>query len=287
MNTCSKCKIDTPLSMMVQNGKGYWCKECSKDYSRRFRGTPRGKAYIIYNGMLTRCYDTKSSRFNKYGGAGITVDKGWLGEDGFNIFFEWYKKQKNNDNKNYQLDKDIICNKNNIKPHIYSPNTCMFISRSKNQRNYSTLLINNTSGYTGVGLNKNGITWNFRLHREHNSNISRSGFISALEAAKSRESCIVANSLDFKLEHVGSSILLTDKIDGYTYYGSSNYNNISLVKNKYTGVIRLFNGKRKSIGLHLTERTAAETRNNMILSNNVSELNTKSYLFGFDKIIKV
>lgn len=287
MKICTKCKVETPDSEMIQGGNGSWCKQCSKEYSKRFRGTNRGKAYIVYYDMLNRCYNPKAARYEKYGGAGVIVADEWLGEEGFNKFFEWWSKQPNNLDPSYQLDKDIICNSKRIKPHMYSPNTCQFVSRSDNQRNFSTLLNNNTSGYTGVTKNKNGITWDFRLHREHSTNINRSGFKTALEAAKSREAFIIVNDLNFKLEHVGSSMLLTERPNDFKFfYASSNYNCISQSKGKFTGVINLPNGARKSIGAHLTERQAAEKRNEMIHSLNVLEFNTLSYLFGYGVITK-
>lgn len=287
MKICTKCKVETPDEMMTQSGKGSWCKQCSKEYTQRFRGTQRGQAYNTYRGMLERCYNPKATRYEKYGGAGITVCDEWLGEEGFNHFFEWWSKQPNNTDNSYQLDKDVICNSKKIKPHIYSPETCQFISRATNQRNYSTLLKNNTSGYTGVTKNKNGITWDFRLHREHFSNINRSGFRTALEAAKSREALIISNNLNYKLEYVGSSMKLSEAPkEPYTFYGSSNYSNIRKSKGKYTGVIHTPKGKRKSIGVFPTEHIAAEERNRQISELKLEAINKPSILFGFKTIEK-
>ena len=287
MKVCTKCKVETPDSEMIQNGKGSWCKQCAKEYSQRFRGTLRGRAYNVYIGMIDRCYNPKATQYNKYGGSGIIVADEWLGEEGFNNFFKWWTEQPNSADFSYQLDKDIICNLKNIKPHIYSPDTCQFVSRSENQRNYSTLLSNNTSGYTGVTKNKDGIHWDFRLHREHSPNINRSGFRTAIEAAKSREALIISNDLNFKLEHVGSSIELHERPADFNYlYASSNYNSIRKAKGKFTGVVNLSDGTRKSIGTYLTEREAASKRNELIHSLNVSEFNTLSYLFGYGVITK-
>lgn len=288
MKVCTKCKIETPTSMMISGGKGSWCKQCSKDYTKRFRGTERGRAYSIYNGMLARCYDPNNNRYNKYGGAGVTVCSEWLGDEGFNNFFIWHKMQPNNTNINYQIDKDVICNKNGIKPHRYSPETCQYVSRSENQRNYSNLLINNTSGYTGVTLNKDKTTWNFRLHREYANNINRTGFLSALEAAKSREAFIIVNDLDFKLENVGSSMYLYEApSENYTYYGSSNYSMIRRTSSgKYTGTYKLYDGIRKSIGQYPTEYLASKAYMNIITKLEVTKINKPSILFGFDSIKK-
>ena len=288
MKICTKCKIETPKSMMIQGGEGSWCKQCSKEYTQRFRGTERGKAYSTYYGMLNRCYEPSSTRYSKYGGAGVTVCTKWLGDKGFDNFFIWYQMQPNSSNDSYQIDKDVICNSKGIKPHYYSPETCQYVSRSENQRNYSSLLVNNTSGYTGVTLNKNGITWDFRLHREYAGNINRSGFLSALEAAKSREACIIVNDLDFKLEYVGSSMDLSEApSEPYSLYGSSNYSMVRRTNSgKYTGTIKLLDGTRKSIGQHSTEYLASKAYTTMATQLGVQKINKPSILFGFGPITK-
>lgn len=289
MKICTKCKIETPKSMMIQGGEGSWCKQCSKEYTQRFRGTERGKAYNTYYGMLNRCYEPSSTRYSKYGGAGVTVCAEWLGDKGFDNFFIWYQMQPNSSNDSYQIDKDVICNSKGIKPHYYSPETCQYVSRSENQRNYSSLLVNNTSGYTGVTLNKDGVSWDLRLHREHAGNITRSKFSSALEAAKARETFIVVNELDFKLEYVGSTMDLSEAPkEPYTFYSSSNYSMIRKVakSGKYTGTIKLLNGARKSIGTHFTEREASEAYTKLVHQLGVEHINKPSRLFGFGPITK-
>lgn len=289
MKICTKCKIETPEDLMVQSGSSSWCKLCAAQYTKRFRGTERGRAYTTYNGMLARCYDSKASRYSKYGGAGVTVCDEWLGEEGFNNFFSWYKTQPNSNSSTYQLDKDILCNNKGIKPHYYSPKTCQFVSRVENQRNYSSLLINNTSGYTGVTLNKDKVTWSFRLHREHTSNINRSGFKTALEAAKARETLIISESLNFKLEYVGTTMNLSEAPEEtYTHYSTSNYSMIRKVakSGKYTGTVKLFNGTRKSIGQHSSEYLAAKSYNNMLIQLGIESINKQSLLFGFSTITK-
>lgn len=287
MKICTKCKVETPMSEITIGGKGSWCKSCSREYVKRFRLTQRGKAYSVYNNMLERCYNINGVRYEKYGGAGVIVCDEWLSENGFENFFLWYKKQENI-KENYQLDKDIICNEKNIKPHIYSPETCKFVSREKNQRNYSDLLKNNTSGYTGVVLNKNKKTWDFRLTRSLLHNINRGGFLTALEAAKAREACIIVNNLDFKLEHVGTTMNINEYSNkkAYTFYGSSNYSMIRKKCNKYTGTVKLSDGTRKSIGMHETEYLASKEYNNIIKMLKIEKINKKSILFGFENIKK-
>lgn len=42
--------------------------------------------------------------------------------------------------------------------------------------------------------------------------------------------------------------------ENFTYYGSSNYSMIIKKREKFTGTVRLLNGKRKSIGSYNTEK---------------------------------
>jgi hypothetical protein len=92
------------------------------------------KLYNIWRNMISRCYNKKDSRYHIYGNLGITVEKSWLN---FQIFcsefikLEGYNEWKKKENK-YVLDKDILCEKYNIQPKIYSKNTCLLISASEN-----------------------------------------------------------------------------------------------------------------------------------------------------------
>lgn len=86
----------------------------------------RENIYDIWHAMIDRCYNEKNYRFKWYGGIGVTVCEEWHMFENFKI---WYDK---NYIKDYQVDKDILCEKLNIVPAIYSPETCMFISKKEN-----------------------------------------------------------------------------------------------------------------------------------------------------------
>lgn len=53
----------------------------------------------------------------------------WL--DSPDAFIKWC--EENGYEENLVLDKDILCDKLGISPKIYSPSTCMFITRAENQ----------------------------------------------------------------------------------------------------------------------------------------------------------
>lgn len=56
-------------------------------YAARKNGRKR-REYTIYQGMIQRCTNPKSPRFEKYGGSGVRVAKRWLGPNGFAHFIE-------------------------------------------------------------------------------------------------------------------------------------------------------------------------------------------------------
>jgi hypothetical protein len=51
--------------------------------SRKGKRTPE---YVVYRGMLQRCYDPEATGYANYGGRGITVCERWRGEFGYENF---------------------------------------------------------------------------------------------------------------------------------------------------------------------------------------------------------
>lgn len=82
----------------------------------------------VYYAMLDRCHNPKDKGFRYYGAIGIRVCDEWR-QDG-QKFFDW--AISNGWKKGLQLDKDILCKKLNISPAIYSPTTCLFVTRAEN-----------------------------------------------------------------------------------------------------------------------------------------------------------
>ena len=109
------------------------------------------KAYSVWREMLRRCYSSESSKYNFYGGSGVTVDERWhrleyFLEDlpslpGYN---EWL-------NGGYELDKDTL--QQGVPPHlkVYSKYTCCFIPKRDNAYlAIDTKNANSTCPYRGV-----------------------------------------------------------------------------------------------------------------------------------------
>lgn len=92
------------------------------------------KEYEIWKKMLQRCYDEKY-QIAEPTYCGVTVDPTWFN---FQQFCEDITKLENYDawknNDGYELDKDILCDKFNINPKVYSLATCKFVTKSENNK---------------------------------------------------------------------------------------------------------------------------------------------------------
>ena len=82
--------------------------------------------YECYRDMVRRCKDPNDWRYEWYGGLGVTISEEWGTYSDFSYWF------KDNYIKGYQLDKDVLQKNIPTNEKIYSPSTCMFISKKEN-----------------------------------------------------------------------------------------------------------------------------------------------------------
>lgn len=105
------------------------CEELKQKTKHGFRTVKNTHPlYRIYRGMITRCYDPNCPEYKLYGAKGVRVCDEWLNHP--EEFCKW--GLQNGWFKRSHLDKDILSDKLNIHPHIYSPQTCQFVSCKTN-----------------------------------------------------------------------------------------------------------------------------------------------------------
>ena len=82
--------------------------------------------YRTYANMKNRCYNPKYHLFSHYGGKGVTVCDEWLGDGGFQNFYQW--SMENGYRKGLSIDR--IDNEKN-----YCPDNCRWVDMSVQQNN--------------------------------------------------------------------------------------------------------------------------------------------------------
>lgn len=110
-------------------------------YKARDKEWVRYKSYTVWEAMISRCYDTKSPNYNRYGGRGVTVHEDWLN---FQNFCTWWLKQQK-PTEPYCLDKDIL----NPDSKQYSEANARLIPRKIN-----SLVVANTGSIHPTGVYK-------------------------------------------------------------------------------------------------------------------------------------
>ena len=83
---------------------------------------------MVWCGMKGRCYGVNNSAYRYYGLKGVTVCDEWIND--FEAFEKW--AFANGWKKGLHIDKDLICERDGISPKIYSPQTCIIVSKGVN-----------------------------------------------------------------------------------------------------------------------------------------------------------
>lgn len=91
------------------------------------------KLYDVWKGMKARCSNVNNSSYKNYGAKGVKVCEEWVHD--FKAFFNWCIN--NGYESGLELDKDIISNRKGLKPNLYSPDRCMFVTSEINAQNRS------------------------------------------------------------------------------------------------------------------------------------------------------
>lgn len=126
---CPIC--ETPFktrTTSVNAGRVSKCKSCSSKLKSTMHGDAGTRLYHIWAKMKYRCSNPKDQAYKYYGARGITVCDEW--KSSYIAFKEW--SIANGYEKHLVIDKDIICERDNISPKIYSPETCLWVTSTEN-----------------------------------------------------------------------------------------------------------------------------------------------------------
>lgn len=103
------------------------------------------ESFNSWRWMLSRCYNEKSNRYERYGGRGVVVCKDWLN---FQKYSKWYYESLPKfSHIKFNVDKDILRHNNKV----YCPEYCCIIP----QRMNAALVTNNVKrGKYPTGVSK-------------------------------------------------------------------------------------------------------------------------------------
>ncbi len=126
---CPRCEEPWRTRMDALDKKNRTCKICAKKMLPKKIKThglsPAKGNHPIYSAWYNMKKRVKDNKWYK----DILICDEW--KNNFNSFQEW--AFENGWKKGLELDKDVLCDKHNISPKIYSPETCLWITPNKNK----------------------------------------------------------------------------------------------------------------------------------------------------------
>ena len=172
------------LATAIKNGV---TKSCGCQRGKGFKhGLESNIFYPIWNAMIYRCNNPKSTGYYKYGARGITVCEDWLNPK---HFIDWAQASHPN------IEGVTLDRIDNDKG--YSPDNCRWADKTTqviNQR----MKKNNTSGYVGVSYHKGTGRWTASVGVNYKT-LYIGTFLTIEEAVQARDNYITQNNLPHKL----------------------------------------------------------------------------------------
>ena len=211
------CKCDCGFFCVVQwdNLRTEVIQSCgclNKDRlkARATHGLSDTPLFWIWQAFRKRCYCVGDSGYKNYGGRGITVCNEWQGRSSFPVFHKWAMSN------GYQVGLEID-RRDNDGP--YNPENCRFVTRTLNRHNQRLISRANTSGYCGAHRNKGRLDQTHAWFALCNSSLApkklhKSGFKTAIEAARYRDSFCIVNNIPLPLNFPEITFEEANKIIG-------------------------------------------------------------------------
>lgn len=142
------------------------CQELAQKTKHGYRKVKNTHpCYKIWKGILDRCYNPKLPNYKWYGAKGVTMCDEWRHNPkafcDWAISHGWFPGA--------HIDKDILCEQKGIHPHIYSPETCQWVTAkinvgfSANRDNYGK--------HPNIRLSHEQVAEILKIHEE-NPNLS-------------------------------------------------------------------------------------------------------------------
>jgi hypothetical protein len=132
---CPLCLKEVKVrTTFITTGRTINCNSCASKFRNKKHGLcSDGKyhpAYKVWQNIKYRCYNENSDGYEAYGKKGVTMCEEWINSP--ELFIKWC--EDNEWKKGMHIDKDVVCERENIHPKIYSPETCIIIRGSENSR---------------------------------------------------------------------------------------------------------------------------------------------------------
>lgn len=159
---CGKETFVSSGQLLSKNTKSCGCLKGEVTTARNKLTTKHGmrdaKIYRVWIEARRRCYNPNRTAYKNYGARGIKICDEWMGENGFQNFYEWSVANGYNPNaKRGECTLDRIDVNGN-----YEPSNCRWISMKEQQNNRRN---NHVVTYNGETLTVTQIAEKYKINR--------------------------------------------------------------------------------------------------------------------------